>query len=337
MGYYTKKVLYIGIKNKFCAICERSKSKEEVRPHSCSKNWDHSSTSMEAAITVDGFLTSEETYGVRYAKLVADGDSSVYKKILEARPYKNLTVEKIECRNHLLRNYCTKLREIATTSDGGRYPPYLRKIIGDKILKLRAGVTKAIEYRKAQKNSVVLNAEELRKDILNGLHHTFGDHSCCQERGYFCSGQNKVNEINMVPELLKTGLFQKITVVVKQLSLNSRSLLYDVDTNAVEQFNSIVAKHIGGKRINFSQANSYKARCTAAVLQHNTGRAHYVLHKSMYSKSPGTFCKKIQTRRQKKVADEKERRRLKPKCKKSLFQKKLAVIKIMAREPNVQT
>lgn len=54
---------------------------------------------METSIIVDGFLQDEKLYGVRYNKKIANGDSSVYKKILEMRPYKNLNVLKIECRN----------------------------------------------------------------------------------------------------------------------------------------------------------------------------------------------------------------------------------------------
>lgn len=51
-----------------------------------------------------------------FFRMIADGDSSVYNSVLEARPYKNLTVVKIECRNHMLRNYTNKLKDITTTS-----------------------------------------------------------------------------------------------------------------------------------------------------------------------------------------------------------------------------
>lgn len=43
------------------------------------------------------------------------------------------------------------------------------------------------------------------------------------------------------------------------------------NSNIVEQFNGIVAKYIGGKRINFSLGKSYKIRMNAAVIQHNNG------------------------------------------------------------------
>lgn len=83
-----------------------AKNKDKPKKHKCWKNWSmlDGSAGMETSIVVEGFRKSEEIYGLRYHKLIADGDSSVYKKILDARPYKNITVEKVECRNHLLRN-----------------------------------------------------------------------------------------------------------------------------------------------------------------------------------------------------------------------------------------
>lgn len=42
--------------------------------------------------------------------------SSVYSKIHDFRPYDTITLEKVECCNHLLRNYSNKLREIAVMS-----------------------------------------------------------------------------------------------------------------------------------------------------------------------------------------------------------------------------
>lgn len=67
---------------------------------------------MEADIIVEGFKKSMEMHGLKYHRLVGDGDSSVHRKLLEARPYGNLLIEKVECRNHLLRNFSKKIREI---------------------------------------------------------------------------------------------------------------------------------------------------------------------------------------------------------------------------------
>jgi hypothetical protein len=59
VGYYMKKLIFLGVKNRYCIICTRSASQNlEPRNHVCFKNWGNSqsSTSMEAAVIVDGFL-----------------------------------------------------------------------------------------------------------------------------------------------------------------------------------------------------------------------------------------------------------------------------------------
>lgn len=108
-------VLYIGVKNKYCLVCARAK-KQELAPkdHICFKNYDGASSAMEADIISEGFKSSVEMYGIIYARMIGDGDSSTYKKVLEAKPYDHLNhiVEKIECRNHILRNFCNKLRAL---------------------------------------------------------------------------------------------------------------------------------------------------------------------------------------------------------------------------------
>lgn len=69
---------------------------------------------------------------------------------------------------------------------------------------------------------------------------------------------------------------------------NSKSLLLDVDNNICEQFNSLINKHIAGKRINFSQKQSYTTRVYAAVVSFNTnGNLIRAIHKNITNKSPG--------------------------------------------------
>nr|CAI5829221.1 unnamed protein product [Callosobruchus analis] len=118
VGYKTRKVLFLGVRNRFCLICK--KHPVDTPEHACYKNWSGSACAMEADIIKDGFAKSVEQH---------DGDSSCYKKILDEDPYKdyNITVEKLECRNHLLRNYVNKIREIYKDTSLG--PLVLRKII----------------------------------------------------------------------------------------------------------------------------------------------------------------------------------------------------------------
>ena len=60
IGKETKKLLHIGIRNKYCYVCSTDKN----RPHTCFKNWDQDSQSMEGDIIVEGFLEAETKHGV---------------------------------------------------------------------------------------------------------------------------------------------------------------------------------------------------------------------------------------------------------------------------------
>lgn len=75
---------------------------------------------------------------------LGDGDSSVTKRLNEVLPYgSDFKIKKIECRNHLLRNYCTKLMTLAKQTN---YPIVVRKCITSNILRFRSDITKAMEH-----------------------------------------------------------------------------------------------------------------------------------------------------------------------------------------------
>jgi hypothetical protein len=113
IGLKTGKVLHMQVKNKYCITCARSLTKNQPAPsHECTRNHSGSSSSMEQATIVEGFKTSIQERNLIYSTLIADGDASTYKKIIESRPYPNTQVQKIECSNHLLRNYCSKLMQL---------------------------------------------------------------------------------------------------------------------------------------------------------------------------------------------------------------------------------
>ena len=78
---------------------------------------------MESDTIVEGFLKSVEMYGVKYAgcmelniDLLVTGIAMSIKKILDTNPYINITVGKIECKNHMLSNTCYKFKDVARNS-----------------------------------------------------------------------------------------------------------------------------------------------------------------------------------------------------------------------------
>lgn len=91
-----------------------------------------------------------------------------------------------------------------------------------------------------------------------------------------------------MPAAFNCGLMSEFKLVAQRLIDNATSLLHDVTNNICEQFNSVVNKFIAGKRINFSQRNSYNTRVKAAIVSFNSGGMllrH--MHKKITNNSPG--------------------------------------------------
>ena len=88
IGKATGKLLYLGVRNKYCSACAGN------IPRDKHKNWDRSSSEMETDIILEGFLEAERVHRVRYMKFIGDGDSSVYPTLLQngAMPSKSLSV-----------------------------------------------------------------------------------------------------------------------------------------------------------------------------------------------------------------------------------------------------
>ena len=245
VGYETKKILFIGIRNKYCSFCDRlSRNPEsETREHICFKNWSGSSTAMESDAIVEGFRRSVDMHGIKYTKLIGDGDSSVHRKLIEALPYgSSQLIEKIECRNHILRNYSCRLQTVCLNRKIGSIVQ--RNVLRQNLKRLRYAVTLAIKHRKGQVDQPrYRRVEELRKDIANGPHHVFGQHTACRDRGYFCNGVAKLGESNLVPSMKETGIFQEIQSAMHRVATNAASLIWDVDNNVAELYNSCSESH----------------------------------------------------------------------------------------------
>lgn len=112
---------------------------------------------------------------------------------------------------------------------------------------------------------------------------------------YFADSCNK-SDTDIYDEIRfdKSGIFEKITSIIQSVSSKANSLIHDVDSNIVEQFHNLVAKYVGGKRVNFSLTNSYETRTYAAIIQHNTGAVNSEVHKHIFKKEAPDIVKKIE-------------------------------------------
>ncbi|KAL4119849.1 hypothetical protein QTP88_012613 [Uroleucon formosanum] len=292
----TKKILFIDIRNKYCCICHRlSTLGIESKDHLCFKNWNSPSTAMEADIIVEGFKNSLDMHNLIYNRIIGDGDSNVIKRLRLAKPYgPDVEIKKIECSNHILRNYINKLHELSKkkrSSKGESVPGCMRNLLVSRVERLRAAVIKAVKYRKQQNYiSYEDSVKMLKKDIVNSPNHVFGDHENCSD--YFCTRKH-LGEENYVPDMKRVGLWDDIGSIRSALTYHTESLMFNLNNNAAENYNSILAKFVGGKRVNLCLRGSYELRCNAAVTAYNVRANRLSLfHKQVAQKSPGLFTKR---------------------------------------------
>ncbi|XP_063236795.1 uncharacterized protein LOC134539039 [Bacillus rossius redtenbacheri] len=315
IGARSRKVLFASTRNSYCCICARSSTKNEPsHEHICYKNWLKTPTAMEADIIVEGFKNSMSMHNLKYGYIIGDGDSSVMAQLTKAQPYgPEFTITKIECSNHILRNYLRRIRDISTKTKNPVWQVPLsarRAITVDRQLRLRSAVTSAMKYRAGQADlTLQQKINELKKDIQNGPFHAFGDHSMCQERGYFCTGP-KQDEDNIVPDLKVVGIWDEILAARNIVASHAASLIHNVSTNRAESFNSIICKYVSGKRVNHCLRGGYNIRCDLSVINVNSdGRTQGIIHKSLTRHSPGKICKQNILSKQNSVSKRRKRQR----------------------------
>lgn len=175
-GLHTKKLLHIGIRNKLCYICSAAESKKQTpREHKCFKNWDDSSQAMESDIILEGFLNCENVHGVRYMKVIADGDSSVYASIVENVAGWGAHVQKVECANHSCKCLRGHLEQLVIDKPYYKGKGKLNMLNRKKIVQ---GVRSAIKMRSAEKDQASAK-HKLKADIRNCARHVLGLHDLC--------------------------------------------------------------------------------------------------------------------------------------------------------------
>ncbi|KAJ8879228.1 hypothetical protein PR048_019834 [Dryococelus australis] len=261
VGFKTGTVPHICVRNRYCSICPSCQNAKQTPPsHACFLDWNKSATSMEADIIADGFLQSEKLLGLKFNKLISE-ILTVCKVVGYTMPCgPNIMVEKVECKNHVLHDYCHKLTALTKNT---KLPVTSRNLSKKQIPIFRTAVDKAIKFRAAGNEQLNTRICMLKADVYNSPLHIFGDHEHCDV--YFCNGNNE-GEINYVPGLKSCGLLQEIIkIICGSVSGHVSSLIAD-QNNLSESFNSIINKHVARKRINYALRGQYKMRCSTAAV-----------------------------------------------------------------------
>lgn len=313
VSVHTGKILWIGVRNKYCVTCVRSANKN-ISPtpeHVCTKNFTGPSSEMEWHSILEGFQCSFELHGIRYMKVIADGDSGTYQKLLEHKPYGDRCILKYECRNHLRRNYRKQLEPAITGCPRG-----LRDHVTKSLGRIVRDVNSATDYRSKEIKSDEEKVTLLKSDISNVIHHVFGDNSSCPS--YILDRCDELDE-NYIPAM-KTGTYEKLSQPTRRLMFYASDLLRGHTNNPAEHYNSIVAKFVGGKRINFSLSNSYRYKANAAAVQYNERFPLKALYRTKFQGKPPKLSTKVQLKRLRKTDLDKKRRKIRKE--KKIFPKK---------------
>ncbi|XP_041988658.1 uncharacterized protein LOC121740029 [Aricia agestis] len=307
IGKETKKCLFIGIKNKYCYHCHiYEKTNEPVPEHTCFRNYEGPSTGMESTILIEGFQKSQEMHGIKYLQFVGDGDSSVFAQLREKVSY-GQQIKKIECKNHVIKNYTGALYKILANT---KLPLLGRKILKPKVQKLTAVARKIIIH--GDRNT-------FREDLNNGPSHVFGCHKDCKE--YYCRFINSDEKDTDLSQELKTKAptVWALICAAKEAVMSKCHRLSNDTTNVVENFMSVLSKFICGKRLNLHKGGSYQRRVYVAGLSHTAGENwHASAWKSHTACSPGKTVKKYIAQKgkcQERRKNYTRRRLFVPKCK----------------------
>ncbi|KAB0803297.1 hypothetical protein PPYR_00267 [Photinus pyralis] len=168
----------------------------------------------------------------------------------------------MECTNHALKNYGKHLRSIKSDTGISLAGRKLLTLLQIKKLTKRA---KCSIYEHAKNGQ---NIELLQMDLINGLHHVYGDHSKCREEICNNIGDDSNNKISQLKASL---IYNHIKGSVNLLAKKAHLLIANENNNAAERLMNIVARFNMGKRLNLIQRNSYGTRVYLAVLRYNSG------------------------------------------------------------------
>ncbi|KAF2879117.1 hypothetical protein ILUMI_27056, partial [Ignelater luminosus] len=216
-------------------------------------------------------------------------------------------VRKIECTNHVVKNYSKQLYKIK--NDTKSVSLAARKMFTKDIIESLVKSVQGAIYANAHGD-----INRLKEDIRNTVNHVFENHFNCRED--ICDRAGETVD-DRTPELTNSGAHHHIYGALGQL-LTKVDLLIDNETNnRAELYMSLLARFNMGKRLNLIQRDSFQTRSVLSGLKYNEGHLwHYKPWKAFFNRSPGKNLKLYM-----KQQDEKLRKRKlyhKPKASKKL-------------------
>ena len=131
------------VMSKYCRLCQQWDPKKGTQSynkwketHTCKKNHAKSSGKMESSGALAIFTSSVEKHNLIYENYIGDGDTSSFRDICEANPYKDYGIlpSKLECIGHIQKRLGTRLRELRKSHTGTHTPLSGRGRLTDKVI-----------------------------------------------------------------------------------------------------------------------------------------------------------------------------------------------------------
>ncbi|CAH0730327.1 unnamed protein product, partial [Brenthis ino] len=115
----------------------------------------------------------------------------------------------------------------------------------------------------------------LHDNIANSLAHAYGIHR--MGKSHYCDKEQ--NDKNDLPKIQNSTFLFRMNAIICTVAAKSRTLIENVDTNAVERFNSVVAKFVGElerrrslkRKINMTHPTKKYRKIHVTNLQHDYG------------------------------------------------------------------
>ena len=202
----TNLVVDFEILSKYCHMCTITAA--ELDPDSpeyvwfeihkssgkCNANYEGASGSMEVQVAVNIWSRSVRKNGMRYVKLLSDGDAKTWTRLSEVAPYgKSILIEKEECIIHVQKRLGKGLRELATKEKlGGKADGALT-------------VTKINQLQKYY-----------RRAIVNNTHALTSMQDAIQATLYHCSSTDKKPDHSRCPRGSSSWCFFNKAKALKQ-------------------------------------------------------------------------------------------------------------------------
>ena len=268
IGSQSHKVIYLGVRNKYCYICNNKINKQ----HTCYKNWNKSSSEMESSIICEGFQNIKKR-GAKISKFIADADANTYPLL---RITCDWEIQKIDCENHLARNiflYVDNWRK-GNKKVVKNYKTFTNDVCSTvgKILKCK-----------------IDDEQYLRAHLPNVPLHVLGAHLVCDKM--YCNQEtNNYANTNDNSHSLK-----QLTNYLCNISNRASRLQAGVTSNLVESFFAVNGKLQHGKVKNLIQRGIFEHRCYASCLNFNEGPSWaFSIALNQFSGGGLYFCKRMQ-------------------------------------------